>query len=95
MNCDRAMEISARFQEAYDVLLRDNGRELEERARPFLGFINMVTQRENCSSVEAVLIILKNWNNSTRIPMSALGLWLMASAVIIEKKEGVPQCRRR
>jgi len=85
MDFNRALEISGRFQDAYDTLLRLNGQELEERAKPFLGCIKMVTRREKCSAAEAVLIILKNWHNSPTIPLSALTLWLLASAVILEK----------
>jgi len=87
MDFVRALEISIRFQEAYDTLLRDNGRKLEERAKPFISCIKTVARREKCSVVEAVLIILKNWHNGTTIPNSALTLWLLASAVIIENKE--------
>ena len=86
MDFKRALEISGRFQEAYDTLLRINGSELEERAKPFLICIKMVCSREECSYVEAVLIILKNWHNSTTIPTSAMTLWLMAGAVILERK---------
>lgn len=86
MDFDRAMEISGRFQEAYDTLLRINGSELEERAKPFLSCIKMVSKREKCSELEAVLIILKNWYGSSTIPMSAMTLWLLASAVIIDKQ---------
>ncbi len=86
MDFDRALEISGRFQGAYDRLLRINGRKLEERAKPYIGVIEVVMSREKCSSVEAVLIILKNWHKSTIIPMSALTTWLLASAVILEQK---------
>ncbi len=86
MEFDKALKISGRFQEAYDTLLRINRDSLEERAKPYIGMIEHVIKREKCSSVEAVLIILKNWNNSKTIPMTALTLWLLASAVILEKK---------
>ena len=87
MDFDKALKISGRFQEAYDTLLQINGRKLEERAKPYIGMIKHVMTREECSSVEAVLIILKNWHNRQEIPISALTLWLLASAVILEKKE--------
>lgn len=87
MDFEKALEISTKFQAAYDTLLRINGQKLEERARPYIRIIEYVTEREKCSSVEAVLIILKNWHNSQTIPLSALTLWLLASAVILENKE--------
>jgi len=88
MDFDRAMEISGKFQEAYETLLRINGQRLEKRAGPYIGMIEHVIRREKCSSVEAVLIILKNWHNGSQtIPTSAMTLWLLASAVILEKKE--------
>ena len=87
MDFIRALEISTKFQEAYDTLLLINGQKLEERAGPYIGMIKDVTMREKCSSVEAVLIILKNWHGSQTIPTSALTLWLLASAVILENKE--------
>ena len=86
MDCIKALEISVRFQEAYDILLRLNGSEIEERARPFIRCIKSRCDRENCSSAEAVLIILKNWHNSNSIPMSAMTMWLLAAAVILEEK---------
>ena len=87
MDFIKALEISGKFQEAYDSLLRINGESLEEKAKPYICAIKHVSNRENCSSVEAVLIILRNWHNSQTIPLSALTLWLLASAVILEKKE--------
>ena len=86
MDFSRALEISGRFQGAYDTLLQLNGQALEEKARPFVSCIKFVMGREKCSSVEAVLIILRNWHNSTIVPMSALTIWLLASAVILEEK---------
>jgi len=87
MDFNRALEISGRFQDAYDTLLRINGSELEERAKPFLSCIKSRCAREKCLAVEAVLIILVDWYNSTRIPLSAMTMWLLASAVILEKAE--------
>jgi len=85
---DRALEISSKFQEAYDILSRINGHKLEERAQPYLSVIKIVCNREKCSSVEAVLIILKNWHGSTVISFNALTIWLLASAVILENQKG-------
>ena len=84
---DRALEISGRFQDAYDTLLRLNGQMLEERAEPFLRCIKSRCEREKCSAAEAALIILAKWNGGTTIPMSALTLWLLVSAVVLEKEE--------
>ena len=85
---EKALGISGKFQEAYDTLFKVNGRKLEEKAKPYISVIKIVCKREKCSSAEAVLIILRNWHNSQTIPLSALTLWLLASAVIIEKQEG-------
>lgn len=86
MDFVKALEISTRFAEAYATLLAINGQNLEERASPYISAIEIVMEREKCSSVEAVLIILKNWHNSQTIPSSALTLWLLASAVILERR---------
>jgi len=85
---EKALEISGKFQEAYDILFRVNGQKLEEKAKPYISAIEIVCKREKCSSGEAVLIILRNWHNSQTIPLSALTLWLLASAVILENREG-------
>ena len=95
MDFDRALELSGRFQDAYDTLLLSNGQRLEERAKPFISCIKMVCNREKCSSVEAVLIILKNWHGSTMIPFNALTIWLLASAVILQNKEVRQGCQIR
>ncbi|MBA7641206.1 hypothetical protein ES703_48882 [subsurface metagenome] len=90
MDFNKALEISVKFQRAYDTLLRINGQKLEERAKPYIGLIENVINREKCTSVEAVLIILKNWHNGSQtVPSSALTLWLLASAVILEDRERV------
>ena len=84
MDFRNALEISVRFEGAYDTLLRDNGQELEERAKPFISCIKRRCERDNCTAVEAVLMILRDWHNNTTIPMSAMTMWLLASAVILE-----------
>jgi len=87
MDFDKALKISAKFQDAYETLYTLHGHELEERAKPYISVIKHVMKREECSSVEAGLIILKNWHNSQTIPLSAMTLWLLASTVILEKEE--------
>lgn len=86
MDFIKALEISGKFQKAYDTLLRLYGQRLEVLAKPYISCIKIVCAREKCSSVEATLIILKNWHNSQTIPLTALTLWLLASAVILEKE---------
>ena len=86
MDFTRALEILGRFQEAYETLFRINGQDLEAMAAPYIECIEYRKKRENCSAVEAVLIILKECHQNTTIPMSALTIWLLASAVILEEK---------
>ena len=86
MDFIKALEISGRFQEAYETLYSLNGDSIKEKARPYIGMIQLVARRDKCSYAEAVLIILRNWHNSQAIPMSALTLWLLASAVILENE---------